>query len=128
MKLSKQRVLEGLQELKSDTIRLRDLMKRLGLSRGDRFQLRDLLKELEKEGRLFHLRGNRYALTREMPVVEGRLQGHRDGYGFVIPDQADQADGGKTNSDIFIRSFQMGNTMHGDREAARVERVKPGGL
>src|SRR5580765_6710182 len=92
MKLSKQRILEELQELKSDTIRLRDMMKLFGLSRSDRFQLLDLLKELEKEGRLFHLRGNRYALTREMPTVAGRLQGHRDGYGFVIPDQAGQSD------------------------------------
>jgi ribonuclease R len=127
MKLTKERILEGLQELKSDTIRLRDLMKRFGLSRGDRFQLRDLLKELEREGRLFHLRGNRYALPRERPVVEGRLQGHRDGYGFVIPDQA-ETDADKTGGDIFIRPPHMGDAMHGDRVAVRVERVKPGGL
>src|SRR6185295_17047203 len=111
MKLSKEKVLEELQKIKSDMIRLRDLMKRFGLSRSDRFQLRDLLKELEQEGRLFHLRGNRYSLTREMPVVAGRLQGHRDGYGFVIPDQAGQSDksdqsdrsGKKPSGDVFIR-------------------------
>src|SRR6266446_5103899 len=101
MKLSKQRILEELQGLKSDTIRIRDMMKLLGLSRSDRFQLSQLLKELAEEGRLIQLRGNRYALTREMPVVTGRLQGHRDGYGFVIPDQAEQ-NSGKGNSDIFI--------------------------
>ncbi len=119
-KLSKQRILEELQGLKSDTIRMRDLMKLLGLSRSDRFHLRQLLQELAEEGRLIQLRSNRYALTREMPVVAGRLQGHRDGYGFVIPDQAD--------GDIFIRPPHMGNAMHGDRVTARIERVKPGGL
>src|SRR5262245_56414232 len=115
MKLSKERILEGLQELKSDTVRLRDLMKRFGLSKSDRFLLRDLLKELEKEGRLFHLRGNRYALARQASVVEGRLQGHRDGYGFVIPDpkgpsdrsdRSDQSDK-KPSGDIFIRPPHM---------------------
>lgn len=129
MKLSKQRILEELLELKSDTVRLRDLMKRFGLSRSDQFQLRDLLKELEKEGRLFHLRGNRYALTREMPVVAGKLQGHRDGYGFVIPDQAGPPPpAGQASGDIFIRPPLMGSAMHGDRVTARIERVKPGGL
>jgi len=133
-KLSKQRILEELQGLKSDTIRMRDLMKLLGLSRSDRFQLRQLLSELAEEGRIIRLRSNRYALTREMPVVAGRLQGHRDGYGFVIPDQADpsppagRTGAGQAGRDIFIRPPHMGNAMHGDRVTARIERVKPGGL
>lgn len=118
--LSKQRILEELQRLKSDTIRVRDLMKLLGLSRSDRFSLQLLLKELAQEGRLIRLKNNRCGLTRTMPVVTGRLQGHRDGYGFVIPDQAD--------GDIFIRPPHMGDAMHGDRVTARIERVKPGGL
>lgn len=102
-------------------------MKLLGLSRSDRFQLRQLLKELEEEGRLIRLRSNRYALTREMPVVAGRLQGHRDGYGFVIPDQVNLP-AGQAGRDIFIRPPHIGNAMHGDRVTARIERVKPGGL
>ena len=126
-KLSKQRILEELQGLKSDAIRTRDMMKLLGLSRSDRFPLQQLLRELAKEGQILQVKSNRYALTREMPVVTGRLQGHRDGYGFVIPDQAGLPVG-QTGSDIFIRPPHIGGAMHSDRVTARIERVKPGGL
>jgi ribonuclease R len=127
MKLSKQRVLQELQGLKSDTIRTRDLIKLLGLSRSDRFLLRQLLKELTAEGQIIRLKNNRYGLTRAMSVVTGRLQGHRDGYGFVIPDQADLP-AGKSGGDIFIRPPNLGDAMHTDRVMVRIERIKPGGL
>ncbi len=53
--------------------------------------------------------------------IAGRLKGHREGYGFVIPDE-------KEGSDIYIRKCNMGEAMHGDRVLACCESIKKGGL
>ena len=53
-------------------------------------------------------------------TVTGRLSCHRDGYGFVIPD-----DGGE---DLFIPARYLRENMHGDRVTASVEpRRRSGG-
>ncbi|MDR1710034.1 MAG: ribonuclease R, partial [Candidatus Accumulibacter sp.] len=44
--------------------------------------------------------------------VAGRIEGHADGYGFLLPD-----DGGE---DIYLDARQMTKALHGDRALARV--------
>ncbi len=56
-------------------------------------------------------------------VVGGRLIGHRDGYGFVVPD----APLAGTDQDIYISSDGMGSAMNGDRVEVQVLRTKPDG-
>lgn len=50
-------------------------------------------------------------------TVTGLLQGHPDGFGFVIPDE-DPALG---RQDVYIPARAMGDAMHGDRVEAMVE-------
>ena len=47
-----------------------------------------------------------------MELIAGRVIGHKDGFGFVVPD-----DGGE---DLFLSPRQMRNVFHGDRVLARV--------
>ena len=56
-------------------------------------------------------------------VVSGRLIGHRDGYGFVVPDAPVKG----TDQDIFIPPDAMGSAMNGDRVDVQVLRAKPDG-
>ena len=56
-------------------------------------------------------------------MVTGRLIGHRDGYGFVVPD----APLAGTDQDIYIPSDGMGSAMNGDRVEVQVLRAKPDG-
>jgi ribonuclease R len=56
-------------------------------------------------------------------VVSGRLIGHRDGYGFVVPD----APLAGTDQDIYIPADGMGSAMNGDRVEVQVLRAKPDG-
>jgi len=46
--------------------------------------------------------------------VEGTLQGHRDGHGFLIPDEG--------QTDIYLSQQEMHAVMHGDRLRVRVVR------
>ena len=49
--------------------------------------------------------------------------GHRDGYGFVIPDTPLP----ETSGDIFIGAEAMGDALHGDRVLVGAIRVRPNG-
>ena len=55
-------------------------------------------------------------------LVGGRLIGHRDGYGFVVPD----APLAGTDLDIFIPPDGMGSALHGDRVLVHVQRSSKG--
>lgn len=46
--------------------------------------------------------------------VEGQVQGHRDGHGFLVPDDG--------QSDIYLASQEMHPVMHGDRLRVRIVR------
>ncbi len=52
-------------------------------------------------------------------TVTGRLIGHRDGYGFVVPDAPLAGNG----LDVFVPAVGMASAMHGDRVEARVLRA-----
>src|SRR5574337_1756696 len=54
-------------------------------------------------------------------IVTGRLVGHRDGYGFVVPDKPLEG----TDQDIFIPPDAMGPALHGDRVEVQVVRSRP---
>ena len=56
-------------------------------------------------------------------TVIGRLIGHRDGYGFVVPEQPVAA----SDQDIFIPPAGIGSAMHGDRVEVQVLRSKSDG-
>ena len=68
-----------------------------------------------RDGQLICNRRGAYLPIEEADLVTGRVTGHKDGFGFLIPD-----DGG---SDLFLTARQMRQVFHGDRVAARVDRV-----
>jgi ribonuclease R len=54
-------------------------------------------------------------------VITGRLVGHRDGYGFVVPDKPLEG----TDQDIFIPPGAMGSALHADRVEVQLVRSRP---
>ncbi len=72
-----------------------------------------LLDDMEAEGEVIKTRFNRYGVPERMGLVVGRLQGHPQGYGFVIPQQQD-------SRDVFISANNLNGAMHEDKVVTRL--------
>jgi len=90
-------------------IGLTELMDIAGSER-EMFQRR--LGAMEREGQLMRNRKGDYILPERASLTLGKIQGHPDGYGFLIPDDG--------SADIFLDQHQMGKALHGDRALVRV--------
>ncbi|WP_094852978.1 MULTISPECIES: ribonuclease R [Alcaligenaceae] len=92
-----------------------ELAERMGVERDSTlvgFERR--LGAMERDGQLLPNRKGVLLLATKLDFVPGRVQGHRDGFGFLLRD-----DGGP---DIFLSPREMLKVLHGDRVL-----VKPGG-
>ena len=74
--------------------------------------LRRRLGAMERDGQVVRNRRGAYGLAERMDLLRGRVIGHRDGFGFLVPDE-----GGE---DVFLSPRQMRGLIHGDRALVRV--------
>jgi ribonuclease R len=75
--------------------------------------MRKRLAAMCRDGQLLVNRKGEYCLTARIHLITGTVQGHRDGFGFVIPDDG--------SDDVFLSARQMREVMHGDRVAVRIK-------
>jgi ribonuclease R len=120
--------------------------------RGRRFLPR-VIQQLKRRGEIEEIHGGRYRLAgqknaanaaprrsgaaadanatasmqpkrgRDPNLVSGRIVAHRDGYGFLVPDEPMP----KVEGDLFIGRDNLGDAMHGDHVLARIERRRTDG-
>jgi ribonuclease R len=94
----------------------RNISKLLGIKGEEQTEaLRRRLRAMERDGQLLRNRKNAYGIISKMNLVTGRVTGHPDGYGFLIPDEG--------GDDLFLGERQMRVVLHGDRVVARVTGV-----
>ncbi|MEJ8567639.1 ribonuclease R [Elongatibacter sediminis] len=94
-------------------LKRKDIVSRLGVESTDsREILRRRLRAMLRDGQLVRNRGGAYGLPERMDLVRGRVTAHKDGFGFVIPDNGE--------SDLYLSPRQMRSVMHGDRVLACV--------
>lgn len=92
------------------------LLDDFGLQSEDELEaLRRRLIAMVRDGQLLRNRKGAYGPLAEMEVVAGRVIGHKDGFGFLVPDE-----GGE---DLFLGPRQMRMVFHGDRALARVASI-----
>jgi ribonuclease R len=70
------------------------------------------LNAMERDGQIRANPAGQYALTDHSSFIAGRISAHRDGFGFVIPDEPGE--------DLFLPDKEMQKVLHGDRVLARV--------
>jgi ribonuclease R len=102
----------------------KQIVKELGSRGEEREELEDALDRLVASGALIELRQGLFISTstsREYSV--GRLNMHRDGYGFLVADHPIPGIAG----DVFIPPDSAARAMHGDRIVVRVARIERDG-
>ncbi|MGE5090378.1 MAG: ribonuclease R, partial [Candidatus Levyibacteriota bacterium] len=80
---------------------------RLGFGRKARRDFDACVAVLEREGRILVNRKGALCIAAKLDLVTGTVQGHPDGFGFLIPD------GG--GEDLFLSPREMHKALHGDR-------------
>lgn len=70
------------------------------------------LKAMVRDGQLIRNRRGAFGILRKMDLIKGKVLGHPDGFGFLVPDE-----GGK---DLFLSEKEMHKVLHGDRVIASV--------
>ncbi len=116
-------ILERFSTLPHGRSNYKHLVRELGLKGENRQALEDALDRLARKGSLIELKGGQYVLPRcTQEYAVGRLNMHRDGYGFVIPERR-----GPEQRDLFVAAVNMKEALHGDRVVARLERMSPKG-
>jgi ribonuclease R len=76
------------------------------------------LKAMVRDGQLIHNRAREYCLTRHLDLVPGTVLAHRDGFGFLRPDDG--------TDDIYLSAREMHVLWDGDRVAVRINQTPKG--
>ena len=117
-------LLDHISRLPHARANFKQLVRELGAKGAQRTDLETMLARLTARGDLIETRAGQYTVAaRSREFAVGRLQMHRDGYGFVIPDRPIEGLVG----DIFIPPESAEKAMHGDRVVARIGRIEADG-
>ena len=66
---------------------------------------------MQREGQVMVNRRGQVCLPDKLALIKGRIEGHPDGFGFVIPDDG--------SADLFLSPREMHQVLHGDRVLVR---------
>jgi ribonuclease R len=117
-------LLDHISSLPHARANFKQLVRELGAKGVERVELETALARLTARGDLIELRPDHYAVTaRSREFAVGRLQMHRDGYGFLIAERPIEGIAG----DVFIPPESAEKAMHGDRVVVRVTRIQSDG-
>jgi len=111
---SREFILESLESVQKP-LRLYQVAKLVDVSEDDEDRYEALsrrLKAMARDGQLVRNRRGAFGLLSKMDLVKGRVFGHPDGFGFLVPEE-----GGK---DLVLSEREMHKALHGDIVIASV--------
>ena len=117
-------LIEHISRLPHARAAFKQLVRELGAKGAARVDLETALARLTARGDLIELRGGQYVVTaRSREFAAGRLNLHRDGYGFLISERPIEG----VQGDVFLPPEEAQKAMHGDRVIVRIARIEAGG-
>jgi ribonuclease R len=117
-------LIEHIAKLPHARANFKQLVRELSAKGAGREDLENALARLTARGDLIELRSGHYAVTaRSREFTVGRLNMHKDGYGFLIAERPIEG----VTGDVFIPPESAEKAMHGDRVVVRIARIEAGG-
>jgi ribonuclease R len=109
---SDEKILAAVRSSRHGPVRPKTLARDLNVPQGDYREFRDRLRELEQGGKLYRVKGGRYAAPEKISLFTGMLTTTRRGDGFVL---------GTGGAEVFVPSRDLETAMDGDRVVVRIE-------
>ncbi|MEX0951662.1 MAG: ribonuclease R [Gammaproteobacteria bacterium] len=109
-----QQIIECLQQA-AEPCSLEKLTALLEFDEAAAAQLEKNLHGLEAQGVILRNRRGDFGLADKMNLIRGRVIGHADGFGFLVPDQG--------GDDLFMSPREMRSLLHGDRALVSVSGI-----
>ena len=117
-------LLEHIAGLPHARATFKQLVRELGARGTSRAELEAELDRLTDRGDLVEVRSGHFVATRfSRAYTVGRLNMHRDGYGFLIPDRPVEG----LRGDVYIGRDSAQTAMHGDRVVVHISRIENDG-
>ncbi len=98
-------------ELAGEPLTPKELAKRLRVSRPEKDSFETALTALQRAGDIVQNRAGALLVAKRIAVLAGRIQGHPDGHGFLMPDDG--------SAQVFLPPAEMREVLHGDRASVR---------
>ena len=108
-----EKVLEVLAASTRGPLKSKEIARAAGIATNEYKRFKRLLTGLERAGKIYRLKGHRYALTRSLELSPGIVALTRAGDAFVRPDAG--------GSDLFVPATHLATAMDGDRVMTRIE-------
>jgi len=105
---SREFIIEALEKAQKP-LRLYQVAKALDVDEDDEERYEAMsrrLKAMVRDGQLIRNRRGAFGLLEKMDLIKGRVLGHPDGYGFLVPEEA--------GKDLFLSEKEMQKVLHGD--------------
>jgi len=96
-------------------VSMETLYELLAIKDEEREILNRRLNAMEREGQIIRNRKGALCIAEKLHLIAGTVQGHADGFGFLIPDDKEKLGG----VDLFLSPKEMAQVMHGDRVMVR---------
>ncbi len=126
--ITDQAILRHIERQPNRSAGYKQLVREMSVRGSDRRVLAERLESLVKGGRLIETDRDRFTLAEHAAahqnLIAGRLNMHRDGFGFVIPNAGQRS---TIEGDIYINPQAIGSAMHGDQVLVELGRRKGDG-
>jgi ribonuclease R len=94
-------------------MKTKELARALEIPTSEYREFRTQLAEMERAGRIYRVKGGRYAVAAKLDLATGLVSVTRDGHGFVRPEGPGE--------DVYVPAHRLATAMDGDRVVARIE-------
>jgi ribonuclease R len=115
---SEDSVLEYLRRSRRGPLKAKEIAKGMSVATRDFRDFRLLLRGMLERGRLYRVKGQRFAVPEKVNLVAGRVSVTQKGDGFVVPDQG--------GPDVFVPGLSLESAMDGDQVLDRAHETVVG--